>query len=162
MAAARPGPGKGRARCFLLNTHRNPLPFWLYKLAMDLLLLFLPSYPAAPAPACAVPAHPKPLRRRESPTPGPSPSPPRGSSLRNLSLLIFFLAIWVLPTTPVHAPEPHYTLYSAQRVPTRILQSQHVNLLKMMTFLHKDTPICNKLEKLNVCTPCSNCSKWVL
>lgn len=162
MAAARPGPGKGRARCFFLNTHRNPLPFWLYKLAMDLLLLFLPSYPAAPAPACAVPAHPKPLRRRESPTPGPSPSPPRGSSLRNLSLLIFFLAIWVLPTTPVHAPEPHYTLYSAQRVPTRILQSQHVNLLKMMTFLHKDTPICNKLEKLNVCTPCSNCSKWVL
>lgn len=87
-------PVKGRAQYFLLNAYSNPLPIWLQKLAMDLLFLFLPSYPAAPVPAHTVPTQPVPLRRRAGAGKAPrrlcSPSPPRSSSLRKLSLLIFF------------------------------------------------------------------------
>lgn len=61
----------------------------------------------------------------------------------------FFSATWILPTTPTHAQDPHCILYSAQHVPTQILHSQRIKLLKMMTFCYKDTLICNKVGKLN-------------
>jgi len=122
---------------------------------MDWLLLFLPLYPAHTAPT-----RPIPLQRRagKAPCRGRSLSPPCSSCLRKFSLLIFFffLAIWILPTTPVHAQEPHCILYSAQRVPTRILHSRDIKLLKTVTFHHKDTPVCNKLGKLDECTPYAN------
>lgn len=131
--------GKGRAQCFLLSAQSNLSSFKSWQrtcsfyfcphlhLLQCQLTLFLPSCtPAAQT------------RAGKAPRWVCSPSLPCSSSLRKFKLLIFlYLFRWILPTTPIHTQEPHYILHSAQRVPTRILHSQHITSYSRQHFTTK-------------------------
>lgn len=149
MAAARPVSSKGQGSVLFAQRIQQSSALLASKAGNGLALFIfaLVSSCSGASSRCSYPARTPAAqgRGRESPTPGllPLPAPQQLPSKAQPSDFLIFSHL-DFTYHPVHTQEPHYILYSAQRVPTRILHSQNTELLKTTMFHHQDTPICNK------------------